>query len=181
MALPDTYSVYRLTEQSSFRALKLFKEPFPRIAPHEVLVKVKAVALNYRDLAMTNGTYPAAIKKNLVPCSDGAGEVVAVGDSVSGLQKGDWVVGNFDLYHLYGPRLNRTYSQGGMIDGNLREYVVLPEISATKIPKTTHLSFPEMASLVCTGVTAWNALYGNIPLKPGQTVLFQGAFSRPVS
>lgn len=169
-----TQTVYRLTGRTSFRDIKRFEEPIPTIDRHEVLIKIKAVSLNYRDIAISNGSYPFPVKDNVIPCSDGAGEVVEVGSAVSRLQKGDYVIGNFDISHMYGPQLNFDNAQGGPIDGVLREYVALPEQAVTHIPKDTSLSFSQMASLVCTGVTAWNALYGNIPLKPGQTVLFQG-------
>lgn len=172
-----TQTVYRLTAQTSFRDLRRFDETIPTIAAHEVLIKMKSVALNYRDVAISNGTYPFSIKNRLVPCSDGAGEVVEVGHAVIALRIGDAVIGNFDTNNLYGPRCDREHSLGGTLDGVLREYVVLPEYSVTKIPKKASMTYPEMASLVCAGVTAWNALYGNIHLKPGQTVLLQGRFN----
>ena len=67
-----------------------------------------------------------------------------------------------------------VHAHGGPIDGFLRQFAALPHTAVVKIPEHTKLSYAQMASLVCTGVTAWNALYGNIALKPGQTVLFQG-------
>jgi NADPH:quinone reductase-like Zn-dependent oxidoreductase len=176
-SIPETHSVYRLTARTSYHDLKLFTEPVPKPLPHEVLIKIKGIALNYRDFAISNSTYPFSAKDNLVPCSDGAGEVVAIGSSVSEFQVGDSVIGSFDLKHFYGPRLHRNQSQGATYDGVLREYVTLPEHSVTKISKGSDLSWVEMASLVCAGVTAWNALFGNIPMRPGQTVLFQGKIS----
>jgi len=166
--------VYRLKAFTSIQDLKRYEEPIPNIDRHEVLINIKAVSLNYRDIAIANGTYPFSVKDRVVPCSDGAGEIVAVGDSVVDLKVGDLVVGVFNITHLYGPQLTFGHALGGTIDGVLREYVVLPEQSVTKIPRNTSLSFPQMASLVCTGVTAWNALFGYHPLRPGQIVLFQG-------
>ena len=171
--IPGTHSVYRLTARTSYHELKLFTEPVPKPPPHEVLIKIKGIALNYRDFVISNSTYPFGAKHNLVPCSDDAGEVVAMGNSVSEFQIGDSVIRIFDLKHLYGPRLHENQGQGAAYDGVFREYVTLPEYSVTKIPKGSELSWAEMASLVCAGVTAWNTLFGNIPMRPGQTVLFK--------
>jgi NADPH:quinone reductase-like Zn-dependent oxidoreductase len=168
--------VYRLTARNSFRDIKQFEEPMPTINLHEVLVRIKAVALNYRDLAISDGSYLLPVKDQVVPCSDGAGEVVETGTAVSGVRKGDHVIGSFNLTQLYGPQRDSDHAQGGTVDGVLRQYVALPEQAITVIPKSAGLSFPQMASLVCAGVTSWNALYGNTPLKPGQIVLFQGAY-----
>ncbi|CAF4577466.1 unnamed protein product [Rotaria sp. Silwood2] len=130
--------------------IKDFQEDIPTINQHEVLIKIHAVSLNYRDLLIINNKYPFSLKDNIVPCSDGAGEIVEVGDQVIGFKKGDRVISNFDPTHLYGP------SQSCLI----------------KIPD--HLSYEQAASLVCTGTTTWNALHGNNRLLPGQTVLLQG-------
>ncbi|RFU74039.1 nadp-binding rossmann-fold containing [Trichoderma arundinaceum] len=143
-----TQIVYRLTARNSFRDIKPFKEPIPTIERHEVLVKIKAVSLNYRDIAISNGSYPFPVKDSVVPCSDGAGEIVEVGAAVSRLHKGDYVIGNFDLSHQYGPQQDFNNGQGGPIDGVLREYAVLPAQSVTKIPKDTTLNFAQMASLL---------------------------------
>jgi NADPH:quinone reductase-like Zn-dependent oxidoreductase len=172
--------VYRLTARNSFRDIKQFEESVPVIKEHEILVRIGAVALNYRDLAISNGSYPLSVKDQIVPCSDGAGEVVEVSAAVSGVNKADHVIGSFNLTHLYGPLRDVDHALGGTVDGVLRQYIALPEQAITVIPKSASLSFPQMASLVCTGITAWNALYGNIPLKPGQTVLFQGAYLKPM-
>ncbi|CAF3389543.1 unnamed protein product [Rotaria sp. Silwood2] len=130
--------------------IKDFQEDIPTINQHEVLIKIHAVSLNYRDLLIINNKYPFSLKDNIVPYSDGAGEIVEVGDQVIGFKKGDRVISNFDPTHLYGP------SQSCLI----------------KIPD--HLSYEQAASLVCTGTTTWNALHGNNRLLPGQTVLLQG-------
>ncbi|KAE9375115.1 putative zinc-type alcohol dehydrogenase-like protein [Stipitochalara longipes BDJ] len=170
----STHLVFRLEEEGSHRNLKQFEEPKPVIDRHEVLVKVRGISLNYRDIVIANGGYPFPNKEKVIPCSDAAGEVVEIGSSVEGLKVGDHVVANFDVSNLYGPQSDWQHGHGGPIDGMLRQYVSLPGNAVVKIPKHAKLSFTEMASLVCTGTTAWNALYGNIPLKPGQTVLFQG-------
>jgi NADPH:quinone reductase-like Zn-dependent oxidoreductase len=91
---------------------------------------------------------------------------------VIGFKKGDRVISNFDSTHLYGPSRNWSNGLGGPVDGMLTQYKALPYFSLVKIPN--HLSYEQAASLVCTGTTTWNALHGNNPLLPGQTVLFQG-------
>ncbi|KKY26036.1 putative zinc-type alcohol dehydrogenase-like protein [Diplodia seriata] len=168
--------VFRLAgPHSTYHELQTFDEPIPTISNREVLIRVRAVALNYRDLAISKSLYPFPVKDQVVPCSDAAGEIVEVGSAITkDLAKGDTVVGAFDPTALYGPMRDWDNGQGGPVDGVLRQYIVLPAEAVVKVPKESNLSHAQWASLVCTGVTAWNALYGNLPLKPGQTVLFQG-------
>lgn len=170
-----SHTVYRATAKTSFRDIKPFQEPIPTPNRNEVLVRVKAVTLNFRDLVLANGTYPLPSKDQVVPCSDAAGEVVKVGDEVSKVKEGDHVIGNFNPTFLYGVQRDTNKDLGALADGVLSQYITVPEQAIAVIPKSASLSFPQMATLVCAGVTAWNALYGNISLKPGQTVLFQGA------
>jgi hypothetical protein len=170
----SSHVVFRLQGRSSHHNLKRLEEPMPTIDKHEVLVKIRGISLNYRDIGVANGSYPFPVKEQVIPCSDGAGEVVKVGSSIEGLSIGDHVISVFDGSNLYGPQADWHHGHGGPVDGMLRQYVALSGTSVVKIPKHSKLSFPQMASLVCTGVTVWNSLYGNLPLKPGQTVLFQG-------
>ena len=109
-----------------------------------------------------------------MPLSDGAGIIVDVGEDVTDVQKDDWAIANFDIFNLYGPQKDWGHGLGGPIDGMLRQYVNVPASAIVKIPKTTKLSWAQLAGLVCTGTTVWNSLYGNTPLKPGQTVLAIG-------
>ena len=167
--------VFRLPSKGAgYDAIKETSEPIPKIAPHEVLVKIHATTLNFRDLVIADGRYPFPAKDNVIPLSDGAGTIAEVGADVTGLQKDDWVISNFDVTNLYGPQKDWEHGLGGPIDGMLREYAAIPASAIVKIPKTTKLRWSQLAGLVCTGTTAWNSLYGNVPLKPGQTVLFQG-------
>jgi NADPH:quinone reductase-like Zn-dependent oxidoreductase len=136
-------------------------------------VNGRGISPNYRDIIIASGTYPFPVKDQVVPCSDAAGEVVEIGSLVEVLEIGDRVVANFDVSNLYGPQRDWQHCHGGPIDGMLRQYIALPGNAVAKIPKNSKLSLTQMASLVCTGTAAWNALYGNIPLRPGQTVLFQ--------
>lgn len=170
----STQTVFRINKGTSYEDISVNKEEIPVPAANEVLIKVKAVSLNYRDIAISTGAYPFPVKRDVVPCSDASGEVVSFGHNVRGFEVGDKVVSNFDITNLYGPQQDWEGGLGGPIDGVLREYVTLPYESVVKAPSSLKLSFELLASLVCTGTTAWNALYGNNQLKPGQIVLLQG-------
>jgi NADPH:quinone reductase-like Zn-dependent oxidoreductase len=173
--MPTQYTVFRLPGKgASINALKSHKEPMPEIDKHQIVVKVNAVALNYRDIAICEGTYPFPVKDSVVPCSDMCGTIVQVGSLVKAFSKGDKVIALFMQNALYGPCDDWTDGLGGPKDGVLQEYCVFSETGLVKIPKESLLTDCEHASLVCTGVTTWNALYGNIPLTPGQTVLVLG-------
>ena len=140
----------------------------------EVLVRMRASSLNYRDLMMVEGTYNSRLKLPLVPFSDGAGEVAEVGDGVSRWKVGDrvcpifmqgWVDGELDYS-------KSKSTLGGDLDGCLRQYAAFNEAGLVRIPD--HLSFEEAACLPCAGVTAWNALMVSGGLQKGDTVLCQG-------
>ncbi|PYI10920.1 putative zinc-type alcohol dehydrogenase-like protein [Aspergillus sclerotiicarbonarius CBS 121057] len=169
-----SHTVFRLPSRTSVTDLVAVQEKIPSIAKHEVLIKVRAVSLNSRDIQVASGTYPAYVKENVIPCSDAAGDIVSVGEEVRDLAKGDRVVVSFDIAHMYGPQKDFLTCQGGGADGILAQYIARPASSVVKVPASAPQSYSELASLVCTGVTSWNALYGNMPLKPGQTVLVQG-------
>ncbi|KAF5113299.1 hypothetical protein DV495_003494 [Geotrichum candidum] len=169
-----TQQVFRLPQRNSFHDLTVSTEPIPEPSSQEVLIKIRSVALNFRDFVVSNGQYPFPVKDNVIPCSDLSGDIVKVGSQVDDFAKGDKVVASFDLKTLYGAIRNWFGSLGGCQDGVLREYIALPSVAVVKISPDSTLSYPQLASLVCTGTTAWNSLYGNIPLKPGQTVLFLG-------
>jgi len=149
------------------------ERPTPSLEPGQVLVKVRAISLNYRDLLMVKGLYNPKMKLPRIPCSDGAGEVEAVGQGVTDWKTGDRVAGIFMQNWLDGA-LNRAKVRGalgGDTDGTLAEYMVLSESGLVAIPP--HLSYEEAATLPCAAVTAWNALAAG-DLKPGSTVLIQG-------
>lgn len=169
-----SHTALRLTARNSWKNLQEFQEPRPTAGKHEILIKVRSVALNYRDIAISTSKYPFPVKDQVVPGSDAAGDVVEVGEGVVAFAPGDKVVAAFDPATLYGPMKSWNTGLGGPVDGVLREYIALPAQSMVKIPESSTLSYAQWASVVCTGVTAWNALYGNLPLKPGQSVLFQG-------
>ena len=152
--------------------------PMLQIAPGKVLIRVHAVSLNYRDLLMVKGLYNPKMALPRIPCSDGAGEVVAVGEGVSRVRVGDRVCGIFMQRWLDGP-LTAEKSKaalGGDIDGMLAEYVLLPQEGVVLFPE--HLSYEEAATLPCAAVTAWNSLHHagepSHPVLPGETVVIQG-------
>lgn len=168
-----SHIAFRLAHRNGFDGFEPRTEDIPTIDRHELLVKVRSVALNFRDFAIAMSKYPFPVKEDVVPCSDAMGEVHQVGESVSGFSTGDKIVVAFDPTTLYGTIQDWDNSLGGPKDGVLAEYIRVPYEAAVKLPEST-LSDAQWASLVCIGTTAWNSLYGNKALKPGQTVLFQG-------
>lgn len=148
--------------------------PVRQPGPHEVLVRVHAVSLNRRDVYVRLGLYPGPKPATLVPLSDGAGEVVAVGPGVTRVRGGDRVAAIFFREWLEGrPRPEHLGSAlGGGIDGMLAQYVTLPEHGLVKLPG--YLSYEEAATLPCAGVTAWNALVTRGRTQPGDFVLLLG-------
>ncbi|MGA2207454.1 MAG: NAD(P)-dependent alcohol dehydrogenase [Terracidiphilus sp.] len=154
-------------------SLEVVERPTPAPGPGEVLVGVRAISLNYRDLMIVKGLYNPKMKLPRIPCSDGAGEVVAVGAGVSVWKPGDRVAGIFMQNWLDGPltAAKARGALGGDIDGMLTDFVVLKEAGLVELPD--HLSFQEAATLPCAAVTAWNALATG-EIKPGATILIQG-------
>jgi NADPH:quinone reductase-like Zn-dependent oxidoreductase len=148
------------------------ERPVPKA--DEVLVKIHAASLNYRDLRMVEGTYNPRLKMPVVPFSDGAGEVTAVGGSVTRFKVGDRVCPIFMQGWIDG---EVTYEKartalGGDLDGVLREYAAFNEQGLVAIPE--HLSYEEAATLPCAAVTAWHALVVSGNLQAGDTVLTLG-------
>lgn len=154
--------------------LALAERPDPRPGPGQVLVRLRAASLNYRDLLMVEGKYNPKQKLPLIPCSDGAGEVVAVGEGVTRVAPGDRVSGIFAQKWLAGEpnreRLRATL--GGPLDGTLAELAVYDQDGVVKI--AAHLTDEEAATLPCAAVTAWSALVTEGGVKAGDTVLVQG-------
>lgn len=165
---------WTIQEHGSIDGLVLVDWPKPIAAPGEVLVRVRAVSLNYRDLITLDRQRPGNIKPPLVPCSDGAGEVVAVGEGGSRWTIGDRVAGNFFHDWISGPFAMSYHGAagGGSVHGMLREFVSLPEHAWVRIPE--HLSYEEGATLPCAAVTAWQALFTRGRLVEGATVLVLG-------
>lgn len=155
-------------------ALRLVDAPVRQPGEHEVLVRVHATSLNRRDIYVRAGQYRGTMKPNLVPLSDGAGEVVALGPKTTRFKKGDRVAANFFPLWVEGrPKAEYLGSLGGGdVDGMLSQYVTLNENSLVAIPK--YLSYEEAATLPCAGVTAWNALVTRGRMQSGDFVLLQG-------
>ena len=154
-------------------SLEFVERSRPVPGPGEVLLAVRAVALNRRDLMVVKGLYNSKMKLPRILCSDAAGEVVAVGAGVTAWKPGDRVMGIFMQNWLDGP-LTRSKARGalgGDIDGVLADTVLLRQEGLVAMPG--HLSFEEAATLPCAAVTAWNALTTG-EIKPGSTVLIQG-------
>jgi NADPH:quinone reductase-like Zn-dependent oxidoreductase len=154
-------------------SLEFAERDTPEPGPGQVRVRIRAASFNYRDLMMIKGLYNPRLHLPRIPCSDGAGEVDAVGEGVTRWNTGDRVAGIFMQNWLDGSLtpVKSKGALGGDIDGMLAEQVVLHENGLVEMPR--HLSFEEAATLPCAAVTAWNALSVG-DLKPGSTVLIQG-------
>lgn len=154
--------------------LRLAERPDPRPGPGQVLIRVRAVSINYRDLLTVEGKYNPKQKLPLIPCSDGAGEVIAVGEGVTRVKPGDRVCGIFAQRWTAGePSREKLRSTlGGPFDGMLAELAVLHEEGVVVVPP--HLTWEEAATLPCAGLTAWSALVTHGRLTAGDTVLLLG-------
>jgi len=154
--------------------LVLAERPEPQPAARQVVVRVRAASLNYRDLLLVRGTYNPKQKLPIVPCSDGAGVVVAVGDGVTRVRPGDRVCPTFHQAWLAGEpsRERLRASLGGPLDGTLAELMLLDEEGLVAVPES--LSDEQAATLPCAAVTAWNALVTEGGVVAGDTVLVQG-------
>ena len=161
---------YRLTPGGGIEGLTMVTMPDPVPGPGEVLVRVQATSLNYRDLILArNASQP------IVPLSDGAGQVMEIGDGVTRFAVGDRVTATFFLDWLDGPATaenTRLALGGGATDGMLAELVVLPERALVATP--SHMTDEEAATLPCAALTAWNALYELARVPPGGSVLLLG-------
>ncbi|KAL5329962.1 hypothetical protein ACEPPN_003482 [Leptodophora sp. 'Broadleaf-Isolate-01'] len=158
-AIPTTTKAWAVEGKDGFESLKLKNEvPIPALSENEVLVKIHAASLNYRDLAITKGMYPLGLKSGVVPCSDGAGEVIAVGSKVVTLFNQGHIAGSLD-------KQTSVTGLGGSLDGTLRQYGTFNEAGLVDMPPS--LNWQEAFTLSCAALTPWNALYGLKPLAPG--------------
>jgi len=165
---------WQLTATTGADALKLTDLAGPKPGPGQVVVRVRATSLNYRDLMVAGGRYGAGVPLPLVPLSDGAGEIAAVGDGVTRWKTGDRVAGTFFQNWTGGPVRRDVFESalGGSINGMLAEYVALSADGIIALPP--HLSFAEGATLPCAALTAWHALVTEGRVSAGQTVTVLG-------
>ncbi len=155
-------------------ALRPMDLPDPEPGPGQIVLRMKAASLNFRDLLMAKGLYNPKLSLPLVPLSDGVGEVIGVGDGVTRVKAGDrvcpifhqrWIDGEISWAKTKG-------ALGGELPGVLSEQVLLDQEGVVAVPP--HLTDEEAATLPCAAVTAWNALFAASHLKAGDTVLVQG-------
>ncbi len=165
---------YRLEPLPGLDGLSRRPQPLPEPGPNQVVIRMRAASLNRRDLMLMEGTYPLPANPGVIPLSDGAGEVVAVGPGVTRVAVGDRVSSTYYPYWIDGPqRLAHVLEQFGVNhDGWLAGYVVRGQESVVRMPE--HLTDAEAASLTCAGVVAWAALTRPVPVGPGETVLTVG-------
>ncbi|MES2039860.1 MAG: NAD(P)-dependent alcohol dehydrogenase [Pseudomonadota bacterium] len=165
---------YHLDSSGNMGGLVLRDTPIPEPGDYEVLVRVHARSLNFRDTLIMQGRYPLPAVSGVVPLSDGAGEVLAVGSKVKRFATGDKVAGSYFPQWQSG-RLTMeqaTEQYGCTRDGMLAEYVLANEQGLVRTPQ--HLSYAEAACLPCAALTAWSALNGPRRIIPGETVLTIG-------
>ncbi|BCS23916.1 zinc-dependent alcohol dehydrogenase family protein [Aspergillus puulaauensis] len=148
--------------------LKPVQEALPALAPTGVLIKVHAVALNYRDANIANGGNPWPVVPNGILCNDAAGEVIAVGEKVTTLNLGDRASPVTDTQFISGREGKRSWLAADE-DGVMADYIIFDETRLCRIPD--YLDWVEAATIPCAGVTAWSALKG---MRIGETVLIQG-------
>ncbi|KAJ7291470.1 NAD-P-binding protein [Mycena rebaudengoi] len=159
---------YRLNEFQGFDSLTIVESSTPTPGPSQVLVKIHAVSLQYRDLVIAKGKYPKPLKTGIVPVSDMAGEIVAVGTEVTDFFIGDRICANFAMPGFVFGDL------GAEIDGVLCEYKIFEADKQRLVKFPDHLTYREASTLPCAGLTAFAALNGPIPVKRGDVVLIQG-------
>ena len=165
---------YQYRMGNDIDGLALTSLPVPAVGPGQVLVRMRAASLNYRDLLVVSGGYPRAQQAVIIPLSDGAGEIVEVAPGVTSLAAGDRVTPLYSQSWMSGDMVDSdgAFALGGSIDGVAAEYCVFDAGKVLKFPD--HMSYEEAATLPCAAVTAWNGLHGPRPVSAGDTVLTLG-------
>jgi len=166
-------NAYQISATTGPDALRLVQLAEPKPAAGQVLVRVRAASLNYRDLMVADGRY-GKVALPLIPLSDGAGEIAAVGEGVTRWKTGDRVAGTFFQGWSSGPFVRATAQTalGGALNGMLAGHVALAAEGVVAIPP--HLSFEEAATLPCAALTAWHALVVQGKVAANETVLVLG-------
>ncbi|KAK1597104.1 zinc-binding dehydrogenase [Colletotrichum navitas] len=174
--IPSAIKQWNVVGQDGFQSLRFSEQTLPEFGDSQVLVRLQGATLNFRDIVIPSGKYPWDVKSNVVPGSDGAGTVLAVGKDVTRFKPGDKVITVLSPEYLGGPVTDdiTKCGLGGSIDGTFRTVGAFSEQGLVPMPEA--LTFVEAASLTCAGVTAWNALFGlaGKRVSPGQWVLTQG-------
>lgn len=167
--------VIQIQDNWSIDNLTLTERPDPEPGPGQVLLRMKAASLNYRDLVVPRRGYGRLTGElPLIPISDGVGEVVALGEGVRRVKVGDRVCPTFLQSWMSGEATMErlTGSLGGPLDGVMAEYMVLSEQGVVKVP--AHLTDEQAATLPCAALTAWSAIVTEGRVKAGDKVLVQG-------
>ena len=166
---------YEFSNAISLKSLRLVERPDPTPGRKDIVVHMRAAAFNYRDIAMLRGNYHIDVRPPLVPLSDGAGEVTRVGEAVTRFRVGDLVCPNYlPDWHFGSIRADLVRRRlGGPTDGVLAEFMCLPEDEAVRAP--SHLNVTEAACLPVAAATAYRVLFRAGSLRPGETLLVQGA------
>ncbi|KZT21277.1 NAD(P)-binding protein [Neolentinus lepideus HHB14362 ss-1] len=162
--IPSRTRTYRLPKNEGIQSLVLMEGPVSQPKADEVLVKVHAVSLNYRDLLIASGIYARSFQLNITPASDMSCTIISLGSDVKGWQLGECVCASFCLDHVFGDATLETLDTalGGAVDGVLTEYRVFPAYSLARAP--ANLTHVEASTLPCAAVTAYNALLGPRPI-----------------
>ena len=165
---------WQIIQEFGIDNLALADRPDPQAGPGQIVVRVKATSLNYRDLITVKHGGLRGLTLPLVPLSDGAGEVIGVGDGVTRVRTGDRVAGIFFQNWLAGgpDAAHQASALGGALDGMLAEQVVLSEDGVVRIPD--YMSYEDAATLPCAAVTAWQSMVSLGNMKAGDTILILG-------
>lgn len=166
---------YEIISGTGVDSIQLTERPSPVAKAGEVIMTLRACSLNFRDVINISGPQDGRAKNTgVIPLSDGAGIVTAVGEGVTRLKVGDRVANAFMPDWLSGPMTPEVQARalGGTVDGVLTEQIALPATGVVRIPD--HLTFEEAATLPCAGVTAWYAQFVGGRIVPGDTVLLLG-------
>ncbi|KAI9172647.1 Zinc-type alcohol dehydrogenase [Paramyrothecium foliicola] len=173
MSIPSTYAAFRRTTGDLPRTIRKSTESLEaELQPHDVLIKIHAVSLNFRDVGMLNGRYPVEVEEQGIPASDCAAEVVKIGQAVKDFSVGDHVSAIFDQGHVVRNDDGPMKALGGDVAGVLREYAVFEDRYLVKIPH--YLSWEEGSTLACAGVTAWTSLDSLPATAKDGSALLQG-------